>query len=145
MYIVRVLYKIHWIMRTFACLPCKVVCHWWLIQQLDIIIALIRTVLTSGQPFSQLETRLRSALQHGYALPPLQKIHPYRKYTFFWLTKFKLANCTCASGWSLEEMGLFGHPMLNSCFWSHQAHAWDNRGFYKVRTVTIHVASLPWG
>ena len=47
------LYKICWIMRTFACLTHKVLHHCWTIQKLDIIIALVHTVLTlaSGQPF----------------------------------------------------------------------------------------------
>jgi len=47
------LYKIHWIMRTLACLTHKVVRHCWSIQQLDITIALVCTVLVSGQPFLQ--------------------------------------------------------------------------------------------
>ena len=41
------LYKICWIMRTFACLTHKILHHCWTIQKLVIIIALVHTVLTS--------------------------------------------------------------------------------------------------
>ena len=47
------LYKIHWIMRSLACLSFKVVHRCWSIQQLDITIALVCKLLASGQPFSQ--------------------------------------------------------------------------------------------
>ena len=40
-------------MQTLTCLSRKFVHHSWPIQQLDIIIALVRIVLASGQPFSQ--------------------------------------------------------------------------------------------
>lgn len=42
------LYKICWIMRTFACLTHKILHHCWTIQKLDTIIALVHTVLASG-------------------------------------------------------------------------------------------------
>ena len=42
------LYKICWIVRTFACLTHKVLHHCWTIQKLDTIIALVHTVLASG-------------------------------------------------------------------------------------------------
>ena len=47
------LYIILWIMWTLTCLSTKCVRHHRLIQQLDIIIALVRIVQASGQPFSQ--------------------------------------------------------------------------------------------
>ena len=46
--LVRGLYKIHLIMHTLACLSRKIVhCH-WLIQQLDIMVALVHILLASG-------------------------------------------------------------------------------------------------
>ena len=51
------LYIVHWIMWTLTCLSRKLVCHGWLIQQLNIIIALVRIVLASGKPFSQANSK----------------------------------------------------------------------------------------
>ena len=49
--LVHGLYKIQWIMWMFAYLSHKVFHHRRLIQQLDIIIALVRIEVASGQPF----------------------------------------------------------------------------------------------
>ena len=74
------LYIIYWIMQMLTCLSHKFVRHHWLIQQLDIIIALVRIVLASDQPFSKVYT---SALEHAFvALNNMgMHCHAYRKYT----------------------------------------------------------------
>ena len=63
-------------------LPCKVFCYRWLIQQLDITIAMVRTVLTSGQPFSQVYSKGR-ALECAFVMLNSMGMycHAYRKYT----------------------------------------------------------------
>ena len=76
--LVPALCKIHCIMRTLACLSPKFVHHRWSIQQLDITISLVCTVITTGQPFSQAYGKgelYRTCLRSAHALPRLPKIH----------------------------------------------------------------------